>query len=77
MAGTTPSFFWRARVSSRYLSQPMSNCPLYLSRQSAGGWCGEWVAPGATYRKNGRSGSMALPLFIQAMAWSARSVVRW
>ena len=32
LAGTTPSCFWRANVSSRYLSQPASNLPLYFSR---------------------------------------------
>ena len=32
----TPSFFCRAKVSSRSLSQPSSNLPLYLSAQSFG-----------------------------------------
>ena len=42
----TPSFFCRAKVSSRSLSQPASNLPLYLSAHSLGTWCGAWVAPG-------------------------------
>ena len=46
-AGTTPSFFCRASVSSRSLSQPWSNWPLYLAIHSFGTWCGAWVAPGA------------------------------
>ena len=46
-AGMTPSFFCRAKVSSRSLSQPWSNLPLYLSAHSFGTWCGAWVAPGA------------------------------
>ena len=35
-SGTMPSFFWRASVSSRSLSQPSSNLPLYLSDHSFG-----------------------------------------
>src|SRR6267154_4162372 len=35
----TPNFFWRAKVSSRTLSQPWSNWPLYLSAHSFGTWC--------------------------------------
>ena len=35
-SGTTPSFFCRAMVSSRSLSQPWSNLPLYLSAHSFG-----------------------------------------
>ena len=46
-AGTTPSLIWRASVSSRSLSQPWSNLPLYLAIHSLGTWCGAWVAPGA------------------------------
>ena len=39
-AGTTPSSFWRANVSSRITSQPLSNTPWYLSDHSRGTWCG-------------------------------------
>ena len=46
-AGTTPSSFWRASVSSRSASQPASKRPLYLADHSAGTWWGAWVAPGA------------------------------
>ena len=46
-AGTTPSAIWRASVSSRSLSQPWSNLPLYLAIHSFGAWCGACVAPGA------------------------------
>ena len=46
-AGITPSFFCRAKVSSRTLSQPWSNLPLYFSTHSFFGWCGACVAPGA------------------------------
>ena len=35
-AGITPSFFCRANVSLRSLSQPWSNLPLYLSAHSLG-----------------------------------------
>ena len=35
-AGTTPSLIWRASVSSRSLSQPWSNLPLYLAIHSFG-----------------------------------------
>ncbi len=45
--GSTPSVFCRAKVSSRILSQPWSNFPLYLADQAAGTWWGAWVAPGA------------------------------
>ena len=58
-AGMTPSFFCRANVSSRSLSQPWSNLPLYLSAHSLGTWCGACVAPGAKYMKNGLSGISA------------------
>ena len=46
-AGTTPSSFWRANVSSRSVSQPWSNLPLYFADHSSGTWCGACVAPGA------------------------------
>ena len=74
--GTTPSFFWRARVSSRSLSQPWSNLPLYLSAHSLGTWCGAWVAPGAKYTKNGLSGMSAFCWRTQAMALSVMSSVK-
>ena len=45
-AGMTPSFFCRAKVSSRSLSQPWSNLPLYLSIHSFGTWCGAWRGAG-------------------------------
>ena len=45
-AGMTPSFFWRANVSSRSLSQPWSNLPLYFSIHSFGTWCGAWRRAG-------------------------------
>ena len=35
-SGMTPSFFCRAKISSRSLSQPPSNLPLYLSDHSFG-----------------------------------------
>ncbi len=44
-AGMTPSSFCRANVSSRSLSHPWSNLPLYLSAHALGTWCGEWLAP--------------------------------
>ena len=45
-AGRCPCSIWRWRTtSSRYLSQPMSNLPLYLSIHSLGTWCGAWPAP--------------------------------
>ena len=46
-AGMTPSSFCRAKVRSRWASQPSSNCPAYLSIHSAATWCGACVAPGA------------------------------
>ncbi len=45
-AGTIPSFFCRANVCSRSLSQPWSNLPLYLSAHSFGTWWGAWAAAG-------------------------------
>src|SRR5262249_31410352 len=45
LGGTTPSLIWRASVSSRTLSQPWSNCPLYLSIHSFGAWCGACADP--------------------------------
>ena len=47
--GMMPIFNWRAKVSSRSLSQPPLNWPLYLSIHSFGTWCGACVAPGAKY----------------------------
>ena len=47
--GITPSFFCRAKVSSRSLSQPPLNWPLYLAIHSLGAWCGACVAPVAKY----------------------------
>ena len=44
-AGTTPRSICRASVSSRSLSQPWSNWPLYFAMYSFGAWCGAWVAP--------------------------------
>ncbi len=44
--GITPSSFWRANVSSRSLSQPWSNLPLYFADHSGVTWCGACVAPG-------------------------------
>ena len=38
--GSRPAAFCRANVSSRSLSQPWSNLPLYLSAHSFGTWCG-------------------------------------
>ena len=35
LAGIQPSCFWRAKISSRSLSQPWSNLPLYLSAHCA------------------------------------------
>ena len=46
----------------------MLNLPLNFAIQSFGAWCGECVAPGATYRKKGRSGEIVLTLRTQAMA---------
>ena len=76
-AGTMPSRIWRARVSSRSLSQPWSNLPLYFAIHSCGTWCGACVAPGAKYMKNGRSGVSAFWNFIQATALSVMSVMKW
>ncbi len=75
--GTTPSLIWRARTSSRIASQPWSNLPLYLAIHSFGTWCGAWVAPGAKYMKNGRSGVSAFWNCIQAIALSVMSVMKW
>ena len=76
-AGITPSFFWRAKVSSRSLSQPWSNLPLYLSIHSFGTWCGAWVAPGAKYMKNGLSGISAFCWRTQLIALFVMSSVKW
>ena len=51
--GTTPRAFWRSSVSSRTLSQPWSNAPLYLADHSWGTWCGAWVAPGREVHEEG------------------------
>ena len=75
--GITPSSCWRAKVSSRSASQPLSNCPLYLSDHSVGTWCGACVAPGAKYAKNGLSAIRAFCWRIQSMARSVMSSVRW
>ena len=76
-SGTTPSSFWRAKVSSRSASQPSSKRPLYLADHSSGTWCGAWVAPGAKYMKKGLSGISAFCWRTQPIARSARSSVRW
>src|SRR5262249_12990438 len=52
-SGAMPSFFCRASVSSRTLSQPWSNCPLNLAIQSFDAWCGAWLLPGAKERRKG------------------------
>jgi hypothetical protein len=44
-----PISFWRAKVSSRSLSQPLANWPLYFAIHSFGAWCGACVAPVAKY----------------------------
>ena len=76
-SGITPSSFWRAKVRSRWTSQPSSNSPRYFSIHSGGTWCGACVAPGAKYTKNGLSGISAFCWRIQLTAWSVRSSVRW
>ena len=43
-AGMMPISFWRAKVSSRTLSQPWSNWPLYLAIHSGVACCGAWPA---------------------------------
>ena len=45
--GTMPRDFWRAKLSSRTLSQPASNLPLNLSIQALGACCGACAVPGA------------------------------
>ena len=52
-----PSSFCRARTSSRYASQPMSNWPLYRSVHSGQMWCGACIAPNARTRSHGLSGA--------------------
>ena len=74
--GTTPSAFCRAKIFSRWASQPPANWPAYLSAHSSGTWCGACVAPGAKYAKNGLSGASAFWVRIQSIAWSVRSSVR-
>ena len=64
----TPSSFCRAKVTSRWASQPRANLPRYLSAHSAGTWCGACVAPGAKYMKNGLSGISAFWVRTQSMA---------
>ncbi len=75
--GTTPSWIWRARVSSRMASQPLSNLPWYFAIHSFGTWWGACVAPGAKYMKNGRSGVSAFWNCIQAMALFVMSFMKW
>jgi hypothetical protein len=58
-AGTTPSSFCLAKVSSRSRSQPWAKLPWYRSIHSVDTWWGAWVAPGAKYMKNGLSGISA------------------
>ena len=48
VAGTMPSSFCRAKVASRWASQPASKRPAYLSRHSGATWKGACVAPSAT-----------------------------
>ena len=55
--GIQPLALARAKTRSRYLSQPSSNLPLYLSAHSFMTWCGPCEAPGAQYMKNGLSGA--------------------
>ncbi len=76
-AGIQPSCFCRAKTRSRYLSQPSSNLPLYLSAHSGKMWCGPWAAPGAQYMRNGLSGEKAWCRLIQASPLSTMSSVRW
>ena len=75
--GIQPSCFCRANARSRYLSQPSSNFPLYLSAHSFMTWCGPWDAPGAQYIRNGLSGANACCSRSHRMASSAMSSVRW
>ena len=48
-AGTTPSFFWFAKMRSVMAFQPSSNkfISVIFSTHSLVGWCGACVAPGA------------------------------
>ena len=48
-----------SKISSRSLSHPWSNFPLYLSDHCVGTECGACVPPGARYTKNGLSGVRA------------------
>ena len=75
--GTTPSSFWRVRISSRSASQPSSKRPLYLSDHSVGTWCGACVAPGAKYMKNGLSGMSDFCWRAHLIALSVMSSVKW
>ena len=75
--GTTPSSFWRARISSRNLSQPSSKRPLYLSDHSVGTWCGAWAAPGAKYMKKGLSGMSDFCWRTHLIDLSVMSSVKW
>ncbi len=76
-SGMMPSCFWRAKVSSRYLSQPPSNWPLNFAIHSFGTWCGACVAPVAKYVKKGLSGVSDCWARIQLIAWLVMSVVKW
>ena len=75
--GTMPRACWSANVRSRNASQPSSNSPRYRSAHSSGTWCGAWVAPGAKYMKNGRSGARADFWRTHAIARSVMSSVKW
>ena len=72
-AGTTPSSFWRASVSSRATSQPASNLPWYLSDHSRGTWCGAWLQPVASYVNHGDSGCSARTRCSHSIVFSAMS----
>ena len=65
IGGMTPIFFWRSKVSSRTLSQPWSNLPLYFSMKAFGACSGAWAAPSARYMKKGRP--------VLACCWSRMS----
>ena len=73
VSGTIPISFCRARVCSRYASQPMSNWPLYRSAHSGQMWCGACIAPNAKYASHGFVGAIDRCCAIQLIVRAARS----
>ncbi len=76
-AGTMPSLIWRASVLLAQRVPALVELSLVLRDPLLRDVGGAWVASGAKYMKNGRSGVSAFWNLTQAIALSVMSVMKW